>query len=365
MQTSSMFNIDILQDQFNSRYLLDIFDKNIIFSATDLSGRITYISKAFCKISQYSEEELLGKNHNIVRNPDTPKEIFIDLWKQLHAGKQWNGEIQNRAKDGSSYWVFATVEPSLDLNGNIVGYHALRQDITNHKEIEKLKKDLEAVNNYLENEVENRIMEIVSLNKDVKETQKEIIFTMGTVGESRSKETGNHVKRVAEYSKILATYSGMDKFYAEMLKEASPMHDIGKIGIPDAILNKPGKHTEEETQIMKTHTELGYEMLKHSDKELLQIAAKISYEHHEKWDGTGYPRGIKSKDISIYARITAVADVFDALGSDRIYKKAWRDEDIFKMFLAEKEKHFDPNLVDIFLNNINDFLDVRDTFRDC
>ena len=206
--------------------------------------------------------------------------------------------------------------------------------------------------------------DIVTLNKEIRETQKEIIFTMGTIGESRSKETGNHVRRVAEYSRLLAEYCGIDKFYAQMLKEASPMHDIGKVGISDSILNKPGKHTPEETQIMKTHTTLGYEMLKHSDKELLQIAAIVAHEHHEKYDGTGYPEGLKGEYISINARITAIADVFDALGSDRVYKKAWSDEDIFAMFKEQKGKHFDPTLVDIFLNNVDEFKKIRDKYKE-
>lgn len=355
---------NFLNSVIDKEYLLKTFDKDVIFSATDLTGHIVYVSEAFCRVSKYSKDELLGKNHNIVRHKDMPDEIFKELWESVKSGKSWSGEIKNRAKDGSFYWVYANVEPYYNSKGEAIGYHALRQDITNHKEIEELKHNLENINNYLEEEVENRIKDIVALNKDIRATQKEIIFTMGTIGESRSRETGNHVKRVAAYSRLLAEYYGIDKFYAQMLKEASPMHDIGKVGISDAILNKPGRHTPDETEIMKTHTTLGFEMLKHSDKELLQIAATISYEHHERYDGTGYPRGLKGEDISIYARITAVADVFDALGSERVYKKAWKDEDIFKMFQEEKDKHFDPILIDIFLNNVDDFKKIRDKYKE-
>ncbi len=345
-------------------YLLKTFDKDVIFSATDLSGRIIYVSEAFCKICQYSSEELLGSKHNIVKHKDSSDELFKELWMTISSGKSWSGEIKNRAKNGSIYWVRANIEPFYSSEGKILGYHALRHDITAQKEIEELKKDLENVNEYLEHEVEYRIKDIVGLNKDIRETQKEIIFTMGTIGESRSKETGNHVRRVAEYSRLLAEYSGIDRFYAQMLKEASPMHDIGKVGISDAILNKPGRHTREESEIMRTHTTLGFEMLKHSDKELLQISATVAHEHHEKYDGSGYPQGLKGEEISIYARITAVADVFDALGSERVYKKAWKDEDIFKMFEEEKGKHFDPMLIDIFLNNADDFKEVRDKYKE-
>lgn len=205
---------------------------------------------------------------------------------------------------------------------------------------------------------------INNLNKEIEETQKEVVFTMGAIGESRSKETGNHVKRVAEYSKLLALYYGLDAKEAEILKQASPMHDIGKVAIPDAILNKPGKFTEEEFEYMKRHAEIGYEMLKGSTRELLKAASIVAYEHHEKWDGTGYPRGLKEDDIHIYGRITALADVFDALGSDRCYKEAWSDEKIFQLFKEQRARHFDPRLVDIFFANIDEFLKIRARFQD-
>ena len=217
-------------------------------------------------------------------------------------------------------------------------------------------------------EVENKIQEgleqINLLNKEITHTQKEVVFTMGAIGESRSKETGNHVKRVAEYSKLLALEYGLPKEQAEMLKQASPMHDIGKVAIPDAILNKPGRFTDDERKIMDTHATLGYEMLNNSNRPLLKLAATVAYQHHEKWDGSGYPQGLKGEEIDITGRITALADVFDALGSDRVYKKAWEDERIFNLFKEEKGKHFDPQLIDIFFNNLEKFLEIRDRFKD-
>jgi HD-GYP domain-containing protein (c-di-GMP phosphodiesterase class II) len=203
-----------------------------------------------------------------------------------------------------------------------------------------------------------------ALQKEIEDTQKEVIFTMGAVGESRSKETGNHVKRVAEYSKILALHYGLNEKEAEMLKQASPMHDIGKVAIPDAILNKPGPFNQEERRIMNTHAQLGYEMLKMSNRPLLKMAATVAYEHHEKYNGTGYPQGLSGENIHIYGRITALADVFDALGSDRVYKKAWDDEKIFQLFKEERGEHFDPKLIDIFFEHLDEFLAIRDTFKD-
>jgi len=213
-------------------------------------------------------------------------------------------------------------------------------------------------------ELQKKLEEVNSLQKEIEETQKEVVFTMGAIGESRSKETGNHVKRVAQYSKILALYYGLPEQEAEMLKQASPMHDIGKVAIPDAILNKPGPFDEAEREIMNTHAQLGYDMLKMSKRPLLKMAATVAYEHHEKYNGTGYPNQLKGKEIHIYGRITALADVFDALGSNRCYKEAWDNERIFKMFKEERGEHFDPKLIDIFFEHLDEFLDIRESLKD-
>ncbi|HEY9081091.1 DUF3369 domain-containing protein [Magnetovibrio sp.] len=206
--------------------------------------------------------------------------------------------------------------------------------------------------------------ENIELHQDIEETQREIVYMLGEAVETRSKETGNHVKRVAEISKLLALKIGLDNDEAEILRLASPMHDVGKIGIPDAILNKPGKHTPEEWEIMKTHAQLGYDMLKNSKRRILRAGAIIARDHHEKWAGGGYPRNLKGEEIHIYGRISAVADVFDALGSDRCYKKAWPMDKIIDLFKAERGRHFDPQLVDILLSNIDSVIAIRDHYAD-
>ena len=212
--------------------------------------------------------------------------------------------------------------------------------------------------------INDGIEEIESLSEEIITTQKEVIYAMGTIAETRSKETGQHVKRVAEYSRFLALKLGLSVEEADMLQLASPMHDVGKVGIEDSILNKPGKLTPEEFEVMKTHALLGYDMLKYSNKKILQTAAIVAKEHHEKYDGSGYPYGLKGEQIHIYGRITAVADVFDALGSDRVYKKAWEDERIFALFKEESGKHFDPKIIDIFFENLHDLFAIRDKYRD-
>ena len=209
-----------------------------------------------------------------------------------------------------------------------------------------------------------KALDAAILQEEIEATQREIIFTLAETGEMRSKETGYHVKRVAEFSRLFAVKYGMNEEEAELVKLSAPMHDIGKIAIPDSILLKPGKLTPEEWEIMQSHASLGYEMLKHSDRRLLKSAAIIANEHHEKWNGEGYPNGKKGEDIHIYGRITAMSDVFDALGNERVYKPAWELDRIVKLFKEEKGHQFDPKLVKVFLDGLDDFVKIKETYKD-
>lgn len=150
---------------------------------------------------------------------------------------------------------------------------------------------------------------------------------------------------------------------SELIKFASPMHDIGKIAINDSILHKRGKLTLEEYEIMKNHANIGYELLNNSNIEILRVASIISHEHHERWDGKGYPRGLIGENIHIYGRITAIADVFDALSTSRAYKEAWELDDILNLFRKERGNHFDPYLIDLFFENLNEFLEIKEKFK--
>ena len=325
----------------------EAIDESTILSKANLKGKITYVNQAFINISQYSEDELIGESHSKVRDPDMPPSTFTQMWKTIQSKKKWKGVIKNRAKDGSVYIVDSLIIPLLDDDGEIIEYIGIRHDIT---KLESYKEDLQK--------------QLSIAIKDIEDTQKEVVFTMGSIGETRSKETGFHVKRVAEYSYILAKLSGIDEEKAQLLKLASPMHDIGKVGIPDAILNKPGRLTPDEFEIMKTHSFLGYEMLKNSTRDILKTSATVAYQHHERWDGKGYPQGLKEQEIDINGRITSICDVFDALGSDRCYKKAWELEKILDLFREGKGTQFDPNLIDLFLNNLDKFLEIRDMYID-
>jgi len=205
---------------------------------------------------------------------------------------------------------------------------------------------------------------IDALNLEIEDTQKELVFALGEIAESRSSETSNHVKRVGEIAKILASRYNLPDAEVEILRLAASMHDLGKLAIHDSILAKPGALTFDEFAIMKTHSEIGYEMLKASKRPLLQTAAIIAHQHHENYDGTGYPKGLKGKEIHLYSRIVALADVFDALGNQRVYKGPWPNETIKEYIKEQAGKKFDPQIVTLFLRNFSAISLVRQMFPD-
>ncbi len=238
------------------------------------------------------------------------------------------------------------------------------------------KENLLYVSHYrVVEEVDQCLLEIFSSNAGIafenayfkqerEETQQEIVYLLGEAVETRSEETGNHVKRVAKISEYLALKLGLTEERAARVKAASPLHDLGKIAIPDSILNKNGKLLPDEWEVMKTHAAVGYNMLKKSKHLTLEYAAIIAHEHHERWDGSGYPRGLSGDDIHIYGRITAVADVFDALNSIRCYKPAWPIDKIEQYFSDERGKHFDPKIVDVLFEFLPEIIGICNQLRD-
>ena len=196
----------------------------------------------------------------------------------------------------------------------------------------------------------------------LKESEHETLQILGKAAEYKDPETNAHTQRVAHYCKLLANACGLDEKLQDIIFYASPFHDIGKIGIADRILLKPAKLDEDEYEIMKKHSQIGYEILKGSKSKYLKAGGVIAYNHHEKYDGTGYPNGLKGENIPIFGRITAIADVFDALTSKRPYKKAWSIDEAFNLLLEEKGKHFDPVLVDLFIENKEDVMNINNIF---
>jgi len=200
--------------------------------------------------------------------------------------------------------------------------------------------------------------------EEVKRTRLQVIQRLGRAAEYKDNETGMHVMRMSHYTKIISLAYGHSAKYADALFHAAPMHDIGKIGIPDSIMLKPGKLTPEEITIMQKHPEIGAEILGESDSDLIDLAKIVAMTHHEKWDGTGYPKQLKGENIPIQGRIVAIADVFDALTSVRPYKEAWPIEKAVDFMVSQKSKHFDPALVDLFIEQLDKIIEIKDRWKD-
>ena len=201
----------------------------------------------------------------------------------------------------------------------------------------------------LEDEIEHRTSELKRALSELEIAQAETVQRLSMAVEFRDEDTGAHIERIGRFSVLLAEHIGMDSDFCERLRHAAPLHDVGKVAIPDAILLKPGPLTPEERAIVETHAEEGHRLVRGSSSSILDMAATIALSHQEKWDGTGYPRGLKGEAIPIEGRIVAVADVFDALTSDRVYRKAFSVEDAVQMMREQRGRHFDPVLLDAFM----------------
>ncbi len=212
-------------------------------------------------------------------------------------------------------------------------------------------------NELLEEKVRERTYEL-------QRTRLQVVRRLGMAAEYRDNETGLHIIRMSNMSVVLARGAGMNEEDCELLLNAAPMHDIGKIGIPDSILLKPGKFEPDEWEIMKTHVNIGARILAGDDSDLMRMAHDIALTHHEKWDGSGYPNGLVGDDIPLVGRVTALADVFDALTSKRPYKEAWPIDKAVNLIRDEKGKHFDPDLVDICLNRLTELIEIKQKYAE-
>jgi putative two-component system response regulator len=229
--------------------------------------------------------------------------------------------------------------------------------VRNLLKVQLYQKSMRGHNQWLEERVRERTQALY-------DTRLQIVRRLGRAAEFRDNETGLHIVRVSMISALLGEGAGMNEGECELLLNASPMHDVGKIGIPDHILLKPGKLEPHEWEIMKTHSTIGAEILSGDSSELLSMAHVIALRHHEKWDGSGYPNGLAGEDIPLVGRIAGLADVFDALTSERPYKKAWTVEASMEYIDANRGKHFDPRLVDLFRSRLPDILAIKDKFAE-
>lgn len=212
--------------------------------------------------------------------------------------------------------------------------------------------------------IQRQNVELAELAQEIENAHRETIFTIGVIEEQRSKETKNHTIRVAKYCQLLGQKVGLSEQEVDLLTTAAPLHDIGKLGIPDSVLLKPGRLSDEEFEVMKSHAIIGYNMLSHSKRDILQAAATIAYQHHERWDGTGYPQGLRGDEIHIFGRIVTLADVFDALSTERIYKERWMLDDTLSYIREKRARQFDPALVDILLDHLDAFIEIQQRYHE-
>jgi len=233
---------------------------------------------------------------------------------------------------------------------NYAKLHNYHKQITNQKQV-------------LEEQVKLRTIELQESLNLSKQTEYEISIRLGRASEFRDLETGGHIKRMSLYSQLLAQLYGLDEEESDLVLYAAPLHDIGKVGIPDKILLKPGRFEPHEFEEMKKHAEIGAKILEGAEKFPVIHAGKIiALQHHEKYDGSGYPSGIKGRDIHLYARIITIADVFDALSSKRCYKEAMNLEKVLGIMKKDTGSHFDPELMELFFNNLDKFLEIKEKY---
>lgn len=418
---------------------------------TDRDGAIEYVNPAFEELTGFTKEEALGLNPRILKSGETVLATYDDLWAAITAGKVWRGELCNRKKNGELFWEYATITGVANDLGEIIGYSAVKVDITHRKRAEQALQEsmqllersqsvarlgsyvldipgdrwhgskvldevfgiqdesfpktvstwLQIVHpeerhhmlDYFQRHVlqernpfdkqyrivrqsdgsERRVhgrgelrfddlgnpVQMIGVIQDITDQNRmgqeladarfEVVQRLALATEYRDSDTGAHIQRIGRYCEILGDAAGLSPHDCETLKWASTLHDIGKLAIPDSILLKPGKLSEDEVAIMRTHTTIGSNMLSGGSHELLRLAETIASTHHERWDGTGYPNGLAGEQIPLAGRICAISDVFDALTSERPYKRAWPVEQAFAEIVNGAGTQFDPNLVELFL----------------
>lgn len=312
--------MDILNDLAFRFALENTVDSVVI---TDMDSIIRFVNPAFTTITGYTPEEAIGKKPNIIKSPYTTAKTYKEMWDVIKSGGWWRGEIINQKKSGELWYSYLSISQIKDANGDPFAYIGIGRDITEKKKLEE----------------------------KLYEMSLEAIYMLSMAAEAKDNVTGSHLQRVRYYSEAIARQLGLSEEEANEIGYSSMMHDVGKLQVPDTILKKQGKLSPEEWEEMKKHPVSGMAILR--DKSFYQVARDIAGNHHERWDGTGYPFGKYAGEIPLSARIVAVADVFDALTSSRPYKNAWPEEVALAKILEGRQFAFDANVVDAFEHLFN------------
>ncbi len=302
---------------------------------------LVYANPAFLRMTGYILAEVVGRNCRFLHSGDAAQPGLVTLRAALRAGRDCAVLLQNYRKDGAPFWNELTMAPVRDAAGALTHYIGIQTEVTARVHAEEA---LHRANAELEQRVAARTAALVA-------AQYETLDRLARAAEARDDDTGQHTARVAETSARLARELGWPDADAEQLGRAAVLHDVGKIGIPNVVLLKPGPLTPAEFAMMRAHTTGGAAILAGSDHPLLQLAEAIALGHHERWDGTGYPRGLAGTAIPLAGRIVAVADVFDALTHTRPYKAAWPIADAAAEVARQSGRQFDPAVVAAFLGS--------------
>ncbi len=311
--------------------------------------RVVFVNEAYTRLTGYSPDDVLGKTHQVlIRETDRSQietiRTALTTWMSAHL------ELLTHRKDGSAFWAEWHIIPIADKAGQYSHWVVIQRDISQQKETEEaLRVSKEAQKTFLEDQNTVLKEKVEERTKDLDSARLEILVKLSRAAEFRDDDTGQHTERVGHLSALLARALGLPEDDVELIRLSAPLHDIGKMGIADAILLKPEKLTPEEYTIMQAHTTIGGEILSKSQSALLQSAETIARSHHESWDGSGYPLGLHGEDIPLPGRIVTVADVFDALTHVRPYKKAWSVVDATNEIQRLQGSKFDPKVVEAFL----------------
>lgn len=298
--------------------------------------RIIEVNPMFRDIYEAPGHDLAGMPAEQFSQNQRSLELIEEVRAALAEKRMWVGETQTRTLSGRAIWVCASVAPILDAHGEVVECVAFIRDITEQK----------------------------ASDDRLGQARLEIVMRLARATEYRDDDTGAHVHRLGVFARMIGEKVGMDGPDADLLLWATMLHDIGKLAIPDSILQKPGKLTPEEFAVMRTHAQLGADILAGSDHDLLKLAEEIARTHHERWDGSGYPNGLAGEEIPLAGRICAICDVFDALTSDRPYKSAWDFDDAMAEIARGAGLHFDPELTAIFLSLKEEIRQVYHELKD-
>ena len=306
-----------------------------LVATASFDGYFTRVNPAFTRTLGYTAEELRAQPFIELVHPDDRAATLQAVVDQTDAGLEiFNFQNRYRAKDGSYRWLEWTSRPDARAGALI----AIARDVTDRKRLEALERRHTEV---LEAAVRERTAEL-------DDARREILRRLALAAEYRDQDTHHHVDRVGRGAGLVASKLGLPEAVVELIRDAAPLHDLGKLGVSDAVLLKPGRLNAQEFESMKRHTELGSAMLSGSSSDVLRMAEEIALNHHEWWDGSGYPAGLSGEAIPMTARIVAVVDVFDALTHDRPYKPAWTVEDAVAEMHLLRGRHFDPAVVDAF-----------------